>query len=449
VGCRVRPGGPHPADRPCAAAKHVPPRQVRIWDLAPGPASGKEIVRIEHESSVDGVAFSPDGEDLAIGTTAGEIALWNAADEGRRLSLRGSPGQVRDLVFSPDGARLFSESEDAVWPTRLWDLAPDRELLTLRAPISALPAFSPDGTTLAAGTGDGRALLWDSRSGELLLTLAGHSELTCLAWSPDGGRLATTSWDGTARVWDARSGAELLALPDYGDQLYCPAFSPDGRRLAAGTGDGKGKVWDALTGQELLSLEGHSDLVVAVVFGSDGRRLATGSWDDTARLWDAATGKALATLPHGSDVFPPAFSPDGSRLAIPERDRRVTIWDVASDPPVVVRTLEGHTGGVLDVAWSPDGTRLATAGLDGTVRLWDAASGQEVLNLALHTAGVLTASFSPDGTRLVSGSWDGTVRVYALRLEELVALAHQRLTRSLTEDECRRYLHLEACPAAP
>jgi WD40 repeat protein/DNA-binding SARP family transcriptional activator len=422
---------------------------ARIWDLAPGPASGKEIVRIEHESSVDGVAFSPDGEDLAIGTTAGEIALWNAADEGRRLSLRGSPGQVRDLVFSPDGARLFSESEDAVWPTRLWDLAPDRELLTLRAPISALPAFGPDGTTLAAGTGDGRALLWDSRSGELLLSLAGHSELTCLAWSPDGGRLATTSWDGTARVWDARSGAELLALPDYGDQLYCPAFSPDGRRLAAGTGDGKGKVWDALTGQELLSLEGHSDLVVAVVFGSDGRRLATGSWDDTARLWDAATGKALATLPHGSDVFPPAFSPDGSRLAIPERDRRVTIWDVASDPPVVVRTLEGHTGGVLDVAWSPDGTRLATAGLDGTVRLWDAASGQEVLNLALHTAGVLTASFSPDGTRLVSGSWDGTVRVYALRLEELVALAHQRLTRSLTEDECRRYLHLEACPAAP
>jgi hypothetical protein len=39
--------------------------------------------------------------------------------------------------------------------------------------------------------------------------------------------------------------------------------------------------------------------------------------------------------------------------------------------------------------------------------------------------------------------------VYALRLEELVALAQERLSRSLTDDECRRYLHLEACPEGP
>ena len=76
-------------------------------------------------------------------------------------------------------------------------------------------------------------------------------------------------------------------------------------------------------------------------------------------------------------------------------------------------------------------------------------SGSHLLNLAQHTNVVLGVSFSPDGTRLASGSVDGTVRVYALRLEELVALAQERVTRSLTDDECRRYLHLEACPAAP
>jgi len=83
------------------------------------------------------------------------------------------------------------------------------------------------------------------------------------------------------------------------------------------------------------------------------------------------------------------------------------------------------------------------------VRLWDTASGQERLNLALHTDGVISVGFSPDGSRLVSGGWDGTVRVYALRLEDLVALARQRLTRSLTDEECRRYLHVDACPAEP
>jgi WD40 repeat protein len=420
---------------------------ARIWDLAPGPAAGQELVRIEHDTSVQGIAFSADGEALATGSLDGTIALWNARHGGRILNLRGSSGEIYYLVFSPDGARLFSET-DGDWHTRLWDLSPDRELLTLLAP-GAVPAFGPDGTTLAAGTSDGRALLWDSRSGELLLSLIGHSEYVLLAFSPDGSRLATASLDGTARVWDARSGAELLALPDYVDQLYFPAFSPDGRSLVVGTGDGKIKMWDAATGQTLLSLEGHTDIAYAVVFSPDGRLLASGSWDDTARLWDAATGEALATLPHGSDTFRPAFSPDGSRLAVPERDRRVTIWDAASEPPRIVRTLEGHTGGILDVAWSPDGTRLATGGLDGTVRLWDAATGQELLNLALHTSAVPTVSFSPDGTRLASGSYDDTVRVYALRLEELVALAQERLTRSLTDDECRRYLHLEACPPAP
>ena len=41
------------------------------------------------------------------------------------------------------------------------------------------------------------------------------------------------------------------------------------------------------------------------------------------------------------------------------------------------------------------------------------------------------------------------LRVYALRLEELVALAQHRLSRTLTDDECRRYLHVETCPTEP
>lgn len=36
-----------------------------------------------------------------------------------------------------------------------------------------------------------------------------------------------------------------------------------------------------------------------------------------------------------------------------------------------------------------------------------------------------------------------------LDLEDLMCLARERLTRSLTEEECRQYLHVDGCPATP
>jgi tetratricopeptide (TPR) repeat protein len=71
------------------------------------------------------------------------------------------------------------------------------------------------------------------------------------------------------------------------------------------------------------------------------------------------------------------------------------------------------------------------------------------LTLSGHTAWVRGVAFSPDGTRLATASADRTVRVYALNIEDLMALARTRITRSLTSQECQKYLHEEqGCPPA-
>ena len=68
---------------------------------------------------------------------------------------------------------------------------------------------------------------------------------------------------------------------------------------------------------------------------------------------------------------------------------------------------------------------------------------------AAHDSGVTGVAFSPDGKRLAASSNDGTVRIYALPLEDILAMAKSRVTRTLTTDECRKYLHVEQCPSTP
>ena len=82
-----------------------------------------------------------------------------------------------------------------------------------------------------------------------------------------------------------------------------------------------------------------------------------------------------------------------------------------------------------------------TAGEDGTVRLFEAATGRETLVLRGHTFLVTGVDFNGDGTQVASASPDGVVRVWAIDLDELIAIAESEVTRGLSEEECQQYLH--------
>jgi WD40 repeat protein len=88
---------------------------------------------------------------------------------------------------------------------------------------------------------------------------------------------------------------------------------------------------------------------------------------------------------------------------------------------------------------------VATASRDGTARVWDSSTGANLVTLYGNNTGLGGVDFSPDGSRLAVSA-DDVTRTYVTRMDDLLTLAHARLTRAWTTDECRTFLHQEVCP---
>jgi hypothetical protein len=286
----------------------------------------------------------------------------------------------RDTVaFSPDGQTL---ALDNGWSVELWRVSDGTLVRTLKGhdhSVSSV-AFSPDGQTLASGSEDKTVRLWRVSDGTLLRTLEGHSkQVMSVALSPDGQILASGSCDKTVRLWQVSDGTLLYSLQlgiNPATRMCVPsvAFSPDGQILASGAEDRTVKLWRVSDGTLLgylgheASYVGYDGEVATLAFSPDGQTLALNA-GATVRLWRVSDGTLVRTLEgHTSYVYSVAFSPDGQTLASGSKDRTVRLWRVSDG--TLLHTLEGHSKEVNSVAFSPDGHTVASAAADGTVRLW-------------------------------------------------------------------------------
>jgi WD40 repeat protein len=343
-----------------------------------------------HERAVLGLAFAPDGSALAThGDEDPAARIWDLAAGDERFWLSLLQEAPSSLAFTPDGETLAVGRPEAV---ELWDTATGglRRRLHVYQHHSASLAYAADGRSLlSAGTRRGgpdsysvQGYMWDVATGRTTVEFAepvlDPFGLACaldshtLLWAPNDTYLTTAN---TVTLIDVPAEHPWAVLEVPGP-VHAAALALDGRTLAAAIrgdvhvwGVGKlaavskplskrgdephrrGRVLRAPTPPQTLPsvvLPGAAERIDAVAFTPDGRWLLAGGAVGSVRVWAV---------------------PDLSLPPPPPED-----FETETLPPPEVRTVAAFDWGIGPVtalAVAPDGLTAAAGSRTGQVVVWD------------------------------------------------------------------------------
>nr|KAF6449995.1 dynein assembly factor with WD repeats 1 [Molossus molossus] len=196
----------------------------------------------------------------------------------------------------------------------------------LRAHILPLTnvALNKSGSCFITGSYDRTCKVWNTASGEELLTLDGHRNVVyAIAFNnPYGDKIATGSFDKTCKLWNAETGACYHTFRGHTAEIVCLSFNPQSTLVATGSMDTTSKLWDIQNGEEVFTLTGHSAEIISLSFNTLGDRIITGSFDHTAVVWDTETGRKVYTvIGHCAEISTAMFNWDCSMVLTGSMDK--------------------------------------------------------------------------------------------------------------------------------
>jgi WD40 repeat protein/uncharacterized caspase-like protein len=176
--------------------------------------------------SVTSVAFSPDGQMLAIGGVESKSNLdFGAMMSGTQRNQKGNSKQ------NDPQEMMRNMKVEAIGQVSLWDVATGTQLGALSGHGKGVTqvAFNRDGRLLASSSSDNSIRIWDVAARRELRTLTGHTaNIESLDFSPDSRLLASASDDGGTFLWDLNTGEHLLTLISLDDGGEWMVVTPQG-----------------------------------------------------------------------------------------------------------------------------------------------------------------------------------------------------------------------------
>ncbi|MEM7550067.1 MAG: caspase family protein [Bacteroidota bacterium] len=293
---------------------------------------------------------------------------------------------VNELLFTPDGAKLISVSQDKT--VRIWDTESGDLIRTIRTSSQTgslgrlyCAALTPDGKYLALGGyfPKNEIRVIDLKRLERVYHLQGHTNVvTSLEFSSDGLKLASASADKTVRIWEMNyapgfvEGNTTMELKAHEAQVYDLSFSPDDSKLVSASYDGSLRLWDLKNDtNESIRMYMHSDKVISVDFSPGGNWIASGGTQGKIILWDGQ-GVFKGQIKIGEKpVTQVRFVNDEVLLASASETK---LYALSSKSPIKI--VEDHENTVTAMAIYDNSILASCSSQEGDIYLRDIKSGE-------------------------------------------------------------------------
>jgi len=245
----------------------------------------QELVGLSEMSRLYSAVLSQDQKMLAVGYY-NELRIWLTSSWSNIEYKTGTFKGVQALAFSPDGNYLAMATGDKtilVFDTMTW-----ATIATLSGHTGYIYSiqFSPDGRHIISGGSDGSIIVWKTATWTLFNNLSGHSQhVNALAFSHDNLYFASGSSDKTIRIWTTSTWTSVKSISGHTESITSLCFSPYNNYLVSGSGDKTVKIWSASSWDLLQSLGGHSHTITSIDISKNGNFITCGLRNGEMHIW--------------------------------------------------------------------------------------------------------------------------------------------------------------------